>query len=40
MQQIYNLDKEQIGLNVLAIDTYDNLIRMNSEDSIVDHLNL
>ena len=40
LQQMYNLDEKQTALNVLATDTYDILIRTNSNDSIVDHLNL
>ena len=37
---MYNLDEEQTVLKVLATDTYDNLIRTNAGDTIVDHLNL
>ena len=37
---MYNIDEDQTGLKVLAADTYDNLIRTNSDDVIVDHLNL
>ena len=37
---MYNLDNNQTALKVLATDTYDNLIRTNSDDAIVDHLNL
>ena len=37
---MYNLDEEQISWNVLATGTYDNLIRRNSDDAMVDHLNL
>ena len=40
IQQLYNLDEEQTALNAMATDTYDNLIRTNSNDAIVDHLNL
>ena len=40
VQQTYNIDKEQTALKVLATDMYDNLIRTNSDDTIVDHLNL
>ena len=36
---MYNLDNDQIALKVLAADTYDTLIRTNSDDAI-DHLNL
>ena len=35
---MYNLDKDQTALKVLAADTYDNLVRTNSNDTIVDHL--
>ena len=35
-----NLDEEQTALKVLATDTYDNLIRTNSDDAVVHHLNL
>ena len=37
IQQMYNLDEEQTALKVSVTDTYDNLIRTNSDDSIVDH---
>ena len=37
---MYNLDEEQTALKVLATDTYDNVIRTNSDDGIVYHLNL
>ena len=37
---MYNLDEVQTALKVLARDTYDNLISTNSDDTIVDHLNL
>ena len=40
IQQMYNLDEEQTTLKVLATDTYYNLNRTNSDDTIVDHLNL
>ena len=40
IQQMYNLDEEQIVLTVLAADTYDNLMRTNSGDAILHHLNL
>ena len=40
MQQIYNLDEDQTEIKVLAADAYDNLLRMNSDDVIIDHLNL
>ena len=39
LQQIYNLDENQAALQVLVSDTYDDLIRTNS-DSAIDHLNL
>ena len=38
-QQMYNLDKDQTALKGLVADTYDSLIRTNSDDTI-DHLNL
>ena len=38
--KIYNLDEEQTTLAVLATDMYDNLIRTNSHDAVVEHLNL
>ena len=37
IQQMYNLDEEQTALKVLTTDTYDNLIRASSNDTIVDH---
>ena len=37
---MYNLDEHQAVLNVLAADTYASLIRTNSDDTIIDHLNL
>ena len=37
---MYNLDEDQTALKVLASDTYDNLIGTNSDDALVDHLNL
>ena len=40
IKQMYNLDEEQTILNILATDMYDNLIRTNSDEAIVDHLNL
>ena len=40
IQQMYNLNENQTALNVLATDVYDNLIKTNSDDTIVDHLNL
>ena len=40
VQQMYNLNEDQTALKVFAADTYDNLIRMNSDDAIEDHLNV
>ena len=40
IQQMYNLGDDQTALKVLAADTYDSLIRTNSDDATVDHLNL
>ena len=37
---MYNLDEYQTALKVLAMDMYDNVIRTNSDNTIVDHLNL
>ena len=37
---MYNLDEEQTALKALASDMNDNLIRTNSDDAIVDHLNV
>ena len=37
---MYNLDEEQAALIVLVTEIYDNLIRTNPDDAIVDHLNL
>ena len=34
IQQMYNLDKSQTVLQVLVADSYDDLIRTNSEDAI------
>ena len=39
IQQMYNLVENQTVLKVLVVDTYDNLIRINSDDAL-DHLNL
>ena len=36
---MYNLDEEQTALKVLETDTYENLIRTNSDDAIVGHSN-
>ena len=38
MQQILNLEEDKMALNVLVADTYEDLIRANSEETI-DHLN-
>ena len=35
---MFNLDKDKTALKVLVADTYDDLIRINSYDTI-DHLN-
>ena len=37
---MYNLDEEKTALKGLATDMYDNLIRTNSDDGIIDHLTL
>ena len=39
IQQMFNLDEDKTALKVLMVDTYDNLIRTNSDDA-VDHSNL
>ena len=39
IQQMYNLDINQTALKLLVADTYNNLIRTNSDDAI-DHLNI
>ena len=39
IQQMYNLDENQTALQVLATDSYDDLIRTNS-DKAIDYLNL
>ena len=36
---MYNLEEYQTALKVLAADTYNNLIRTNSDD-VIDQLNL
>ena len=36
---MFNLDEDKTALKVLAADTYDNLIKTNSDDAI-DHFNL
>ena len=38
--KMYYLDKDQTAIKVSAADTYHNLIRTNSDDATVDHLNL
>ena len=40
IQQMFNLDEDQTALKVFSSDTYNNLIKTNSDDIIVDHLNL
>ena len=40
IQQMYNVDEEYTALKVLATDTYNNLTRTNSDDAILDYLNL
>ena len=37
---MHNLVEDQTALKVLATNMYNNLIRTNSDDAIVDHLNL
>ena len=38
---MYNMDKDQTTLKMLATDTYDGLNKTNSiDETIVDHLNL
>ena len=37
---MYNLEEEQTASKVLATDMYDNLIRTNTDDAMVDHLDL
>ena len=39
LQQMFNLDKDKTTLKVCATNTYDGLMRTNSDDAI-DHLNL
>ena len=39
IQQMFNLDEDKTSLKVLIADTYDDLIRTNSDDTI-DYLNL
>ena len=39
IQQMFNLDTDNKALMVLAADTYDDLIRTNSDDAM-DYLNL
>ena len=40
IQQMYNLDEGKTPLKVLTTEMYDNLIKTNLDDAIVDHLNL
>ena len=40
IQLMYDLDKGKTVLTVLAANTYVSLIRTNSDNAIVDHLNL
>ena len=41
IQQMYNMDRKQAALKMLATDAYNYLNRINSVDeTIVDHLNL
>ena len=37
IQQMYNLDENQTALQILAPDSYEDIIRASSEDAI-DHL--
>ena len=38
---MYNMDKEQTALQILATDTYDNIKRIHwIDETVVDHLNL
>ena len=37
---MYNLDEDQAALNLLVTDTHEKLIRTNSDDNILDHLNV
>ena len=39
IQQMYNLEEQKTALKVLAPDTYDDLIRTNSDEAM-NHLNL
>ena len=40
IDQIVEIEEGHSEVEVLATDIYDNLIRTNSDDAIVDHLNL
>ena len=40
IEHMHNLDKDQTTLKIPAADSYDNLIRTNSNDAIDHHLNL
>ena len=37
---MHNLDEDKTTLKILAANTYENLTRKNSDDAIVDNLNL
>ena len=39
IQQMLNLDEDKTALQVLVVNTYDDLITTNS-DKTIDHLNL
>ena len=40
IQQMYNMDKEQTDLKLLATDTYDSLNKINSiDETAIDYLN-
>ena len=39
IQQMFNLEEDKTALKDFATNTYDDLIRTNSDDTI-DHLNL
>ena len=40
IQQMYNLEEEQTTLEDLVTDTYEIFISINSDDTMVDHLNV
>ena len=40
IEQMYNLYEDQTALNIVATEMYDNFIRTNPDDAIVDHLNI